>query len=212
MRNRLGWMMRWTPIAMLALLAASCGPGTQMVDVWQDPTVKVEPAQKVLVMAFTKEESARRFYETGMATTLSQRGIEVVGASEMFGGSLPDSNTVAAKVAAAGIDLAIVSRVVDVNKEQSYVPGSTTYMGGGYPYGGYGFYGYSSASWAVVSDPGYMVTTTTVRIENRAYDVHTGKLVWVGISHTTDPTSATGLMNGLAPAVVGDLVARKILK
>ncbi len=211
MRTKSVSMLRWAPIAMLALLAASCGPSTKMVDVWQDPTVQVTPGEKVLLLPITREESGRRIYEQGMGAELARRGVTVVSGTEMFGGSIPDSNTVKDKVVASGVDKVLVSRVIDVNKEQTYVPG-TTYVAGGYPYGGYGYYGYASSSWAVVSDPGYMMTTTTVVIENRLYDVKTAKLVWVGVSHTTDPTSATELMGGLAPAVVSELAARKLLK
>ncbi|MFI5372874.1 MAG: hypothetical protein ACHQ52_15070 [Candidatus Eisenbacteria bacterium] len=199
---------RLLPILLLAMTLPSCSMGTRFEGVWRDPTAPGPTPHKVLVVALTKERDQQKIYEQGMDLALAKRGVEVVNGSELFGGTLPDSETARAQVRAAGIDLAIVGRLEGVQQKDQYVPGNTYYTPA---YATEGFYSWTYSSWAVMQDPGNMEHVTIVRIENRVFDVRTSRLVWSAMTHTQEIGGANELMGSVSGAVVGDLVKSKLL-
>jgi hypothetical protein len=186
----------------------SCGISTRFDSVWHDPTAKGPLPRKVLVLALTKEPEQQRAYEEGMAITLARRGLEVVMGYELFAGGLPDSEAVRARVKDAGIDLAIVGRLVGLQQRQQYVAGNLYYTP---TFLTEGFYGWTYSSWAIVQDPGSMQHIATVRLDNRAFDVHGERVVWSGLTHTTDARNTEDLMSSVSGSVVHELVKRKLL-
>jgi hypothetical protein len=100
------------------------------------------------------------------------------------------------------------SEVVDISDETVYHPRHhvdvpvTGYYGMGY---------YYQSSYAMVNDPGYISTSKVYKVETNVYDVATEKLVWSGLSKTTDPADFEDGVNSFAAIVVGDLVTRKLV-
>jgi hypothetical protein len=200
-------LRRLTPL-ILALGLTSCGMITRFDSVWHDPTAKGPLPRKVLVLALTKEPEQQRAYEEGMAIALAKRGLEVVMGNELFAGGLPDSEAARARVKEAGVDLAIVGRLVGMQQKQQFVAGNLYYTP---TFITDGFYGWTYSSWAIVQDPGSMQHFATVRIDNRAFDVASQKVVWSGLTHTTDAHNAEDLMSSVSGAVVHELVKHKLL-
>jgi hypothetical protein len=168
--------------ALLALLA-SCSPSTKIVQSWRDPEVSVVDGayNKVLVICLLKDETTRRIGEDHMVAFLNGHG---VASYTLFGDQLEKINEegMTEKMRAGGIDAVMIMRLVDKNKEQTYVPGSTYPAYYGSPYGYYGYsYGYYST-------PGYVQTTTYYTVETNVYGTHRNKLVWSGTTSTVDPT------------------------
>ena len=194
--------------ALVVLGLASCGMITRFDTVWHDPTAHGPKARKVLVVALTKEPEQQRTYEEGMAIALARRGLEVVMGSELFAGGLPDSETARARVRDAGIDLAIVGRLVGLQQKQQYVAGNLYYTP---TFMTDGFYGWTYSSWAIIQDPGSMQHFATVRLDNRAFDVSTQKVVWSGLTHTTDAHNTEDLMASVSGAIVKELVKNKLI-
>jgi hypothetical protein len=192
----------------LVLVVSSCGIRTRFDSTWHDPTAKGPAASKVLVLALTKEPEQQRTYEEGMAIALARRGLEVVMGSEFFVGGLPDSETARAKVRDAGIDLAIVGRLVGLESKQQFVAGNLYYTP---TFITDGFYGWTYSSWAIVQDPGSMQHIATVRLDNRAFDVRTQRVVWSGLTHTKDAHNTEDLMGSVSGAVVRELVNHRLL-
>lgn len=96
----------------------------------------------------------------------------------------------------SGVDAVIVMRPVSDEQELRYVPGS-------YPaaYGTYwGYYGWA---YPVVYSPGYYTQDRIVAVETTVYDTSDGKLVWSGVSQTTNPGDAEKLVADTAKAVRG---------
>ena len=201
-------------IGLLAVLVAgaiaSCTPATQMKEVWKEPSYTPKESRKVLVIGLAENERNRNIFEEAMQKELAARHVETVLGSK----TLPadpksvDQSELRQKVQATGADLVLVTRVIGVDNETQYVPGSTYYAPApGY----YGFYGYYYSSYAVVSDPGYLRTYKVVKVETNVYDVASEKLVWSGVSHTEDPSSVMQAIDEVSATFVQALAADKVI-
>jgi DNA-nicking Smr family endonuclease len=85
-------------------------------------------------------------------------------------------------------------RLADVEKETSYVPGTTT----GY-YGGYGrYYGYGAGMY---SSPGYYTTDKNYFVETMVYSVNPNKLLWSGTTKTVNPSKMEKTKSSRLPQV-----------
>jgi hypothetical protein len=107
---------------------------------------------------------------------------------------LANENQLREVVATSGVDGVVVMRPVYDQKEVSYVPGS-------YPTPYYSFYGYYAWAYPVVYSPGYYRSDRLVGVETTIYDAETGKLVWSGLSQTSNPKDVRKLVSETAKAV-----------
>jgi len=130
---------------------------------------------------------------------------------------LPESNQLSEEqirgaIEGGGFDGVLITRVLSVDKDKEYTPGSTynnprtRYYGGGYGY--YGFYG---TTYAEVHEPGYFDTSTTFRLETNLYSVATNGLVWTGQSETVDPESIPDARTSMTDAVAKKLKEEKLI-
>lgn len=155
--------------------------GTHIVQSWRDPDVTVQQGsvKKMLVIALTHNEDTRHAVEDEMVKQFKGRAV----ASHAYLGALPttmDVDPFVTRLKGDSIDAMMVMRLVKVDKEQTYVPGSyPTYYEDPF-----GFYGYAVP---LYSDPGYVRTDMTYQVESNFYSVERRKLVWSGISSTVDP-------------------------
>jgi hypothetical protein len=192
---------RLIPVLLLvALSLASCASQNQVVSEWKDPAYAARPGQKVVVMAVAESEINGRIWETAMSKQLAARGFTIVSGSSILGttGTRPDSAAVAQKIADAGGDLVVVTRVLAIDKETTYVPGSTIVAPGTY-YNGY--YGLFTHAYTAIETPGYIAENTIVRLETSVFDVATGKLVWGGVSESFNPSSTSSLAENVAEKI-----------
>lgn len=181
-------------IFLIGMIA--CSPSTQIVKSWRDPgsVVSSTGSQKILVIGLVKDEGSRRIVEDNLVNRLNGKGV----ASYSI---ITDEMVKAAKEDALGLHLAqggfthiLMVRLADVEKETSYVPGTTT----GY-YGGYGrYYGYGAGMY---STPGYYTTDKNYFVETAVYSVTPDKLLWTGTTKTVNPTKMEQTINDIATAV-----------
>lgn len=200
-----GWTRVVPGLALLGLLAVSCATSTEMSGVWKDPSYVPTPVSKVMIIGIGENELRVKNFEDQFGQKFTARKLAVV-----TGTSVVPRDTIARSefvrlVKETGSNLLITVRLVGMDKETSYVPG-TTYMGG---YGGYG--GYYYGSYAMVHDPGYVVQYKVYKVETNVYDVATEKMIWNGLSNTTDPANAQDAINSLGDRVVYELSHAKII-
>ena len=104
----------------------------------------------------------------------------------------------------AGFQAVVVIRPIRVHEEVSSTP--VTFAG---PlYGGYwgGYYGYGwGAPWGGVAGGGAVRTDTIVSIEILVYSLRQNKLVWGGLSRTTNPRDVDAMVRKLAAAAAMEL-------
>lgn len=190
-----------TFLVLAALVTSSCASRNKVVTEWKDPAYSARSGQKVVVMAVAENEISGRIWETEMAKQLTARGFNVIAGSSILGttGARPDSAAVAAKIAESGADLVMVTRMLAIDKETTYVPGATYVAPGAYWNGYYGLY---THAYSALEAPGYIEQNTVVRLETSVFDVPTGKLVWGGLSESFNPSSTESLAENVTEKIV----------
>ncbi len=187
----------------LAVVLAACGPSTKITKSWRDPAFTVDRAKlnKVLVVALMKDETSRRVVEENLVKRMNGKG---VASYAILTKDVTKDNEkeVEDKLKADGFDGALVMRFLNMEKETSYVPGTAGYPGYYGRFGGY--YGYSYGAY---SSPGYYTQDKVYTIETNVYSLTNDKLVWTGVTQTTNPDKLDKMVTEIA-----DVVTEKMKK
>ncbi|HET6722478.1 MAG TPA: hypothetical protein VFH07_06990 [Chitinophagaceae bacterium] len=175
----------------------SCGPSTKIEKSWMEPgaSVTMGPDNKTLVVALVKDETSRRVIEDQLVKRLGANAVSsytiLTDASE---------EALKQKLTDGKFTHVLMMRLADIEKETSYVPGTTTAF-----YGGYGrYYGYGAGMY---STPGYYTTDKNYFVESTVYTVNPDKLVWTGTTKTVNPSKIEKTVNDIA-----DIVSEKMKK
>jgi hypothetical protein len=183
-------------LAALAALLSSCGSSTRLNTSWRDPSVTVEEGSlnKILFICLLKDEATRRAAEDELARLSKSQGIESYRylGPDIEGINAPGMND---KMIADGFDGVVIMRLLDLTKEQTYVPGSTYPA---YYASPYGFYGHAAPMYY---DPGYVRTDITYTVETNIYSTKMGKLVWTGTTSTVNPTDLIHTVDEIVEAI-----------
>jgi len=180
----------------------SCGPSTKIEKSWMEPgaSVTTSAPNKVLMIAMVKDETSRRVIEDHLVKRASGTGVAsyTILSTDMLKAA---SDEALKKVLTDGkFTHVILMRLADVEKETSYVPGTTTSF-----YGGYGrYYGYGAGMY---SSPGYYTTDKNYFVETTVYSINPDKLLWTGTTKTVNPSKVEKTVNDIA-----DVVAEKMKK
>lgn len=194
----------------IAVTAVSCGTTTTMTQRWSDPAYVGQPGQKMMVIALAKSERNQMVWESAFSQALTREKVTpLVGSKFLPPNNAADEATLKQVVKESGANLAAVTRLIAVDKETSYVPGSTYYTPAPAYYGMYGYY---NSAYAMVHDPGYYQENTIVKLETNVYDVATEKLVWSGVTETLNPETAQEVANSVAYKVTEDMVKSKVIR
>lgn len=164
-------------LLLITGILASCS-STSIINSWKDPNSTDNPDkwEKVLVAVQSPSDLKRRVAEDEVAAMS-----EVLYASYTV---FPDKATIQneealqRKIEQGDYDAIMTMRLIDQNKQTSYVPGSYT--------GGY--WGYHSGYWGGYYNPGYYREDTYYAIETQVFSLEENKLVWSGITSTVNPS------------------------
>jgi hypothetical protein len=186
-----------TSLLLVGALGA-CGTPTTIPIEWRDPAFQGPSFQKIFVVGVAENDTSRRRFEDQFVGALAGRG---VAASSSYG-VLPSTERLSEEqirraMGSGGHDGVIVTRLLGVEDETTYVPPQTYTAPRSYR--GYG--GYYGSSWEVVHEPGYYQTHTYVRLETNLYSVSSGELVWSGQSETLNSGSVEGMIESVTRAV-----------
>ena len=192
-------------IAVLTLFLLGGCATTKLVQSWSDPNYKGEPLQSFMVVGVMKDDVQRRVYEDQFVNRINSDDITAIPAY-----SLIDTNDdqytkdeLENAVRGAGVDGAIIARLVDIKEKQRYVQPTYEYE----PMYGYGrgFYPYYGMSRRYVATPGYYTTDTIVELETVVFATSTGKMVWAGSTESTNPSSAESVIKKNADIIVKEM-------
>jgi len=189
----------------LAVGVIACAPATRLTATWKDPSVP--PPMKfsrILLVAQTSDQAMRRSIETRLAQRISNAQPSYLVLSDAEAKS---ENHGKEKIASAGYDGAVVVRFARVDKQATYVPGTSWW--GPAPYGTWwGGYGYG---WGMAYSPGYVQHDTVVALESNVYSVKDDKLLWASRSETINPGTAQELVDSVLDATVKEMKKQKVL-
>jgi len=188
-------------LVLYIFLLTSCSTSTKITAAWTNKEFEKGKIKTLMVMGITKRVAVRMLFEEDMTDRMEYIGVTCMPSSQIFPMEEKlDSTTFRLHFSNSNIDAVLTSKMVSSEKNQSYQPG-TSYNS--YPRGGY--YGYYGSSYNNMYSPGYVITTTTVKIETNLYDTKTEKLIWSGISDTFDPTDETDAIRSLNKKLVDHL-------
>jgi hypothetical protein len=192
---------------LMIVTIVSCSPSTQIEKSWMEPgtSVTASPQHKTLTIAMVKDETSRRVIEDELVKRMKSPSVPsytLLNAEMLKAASDADLNKI---VSDGKFTHILLMRLADVEKETSYVPGTTT----GY-YGGYGrYYGYGAGMY---STPGYYTTDKNYFIETAIYSANPNKLLWAGTTKTVNPDKVNTAVNQIADVVTAKMKSDGFLK
>ena len=174
-------------VAIACAAGISCATKTELSGVWKSESPTTHPMNQILVIGIAANDANRRLFEDSFGGALGEQGVTAAPSYRM----LPDSerlskDSIQQAIRGRGIQGVLVTRLVQIDEREKYVP-PTTYVQPGYY--GRGLYGYYGRGYEVVHQPGYTVHTTIVRLETHLYDASSAELVWAAHSNTFNPKS-----------------------
>lgn len=196
-------VLKKTLVYICTIVLASCS-STKISSSWAKPETEIviSNLNKVLVVAMFKTTTANRIAEDQMASYLNGKGVVSYNyLNDSF--NRKNEKAIVDKITNDGFDAAITMRLIDVEKERVYTPGAIET----YPTRFRSFGSYYYNSWNTYSLPGYYTTTKTYTIEVNVYSIKEDKIIWTGVTQTTNPSGIEKLSSNVA-----SVVYKKMLK
>jgi len=196
--SRIGLLLFCTLLTFII----SCN-SSRIVKTWKDPDtqVSVEKLNKVLVVAFLRDETSRRTAEDKMASLLNGKAVTSYSYFKDDIKSLKEDD-VRNQLKNDGFDGAVTMRLVDVDKDVTYTPGTFST----YPVYYRTFGGYYLRGWSYYSTPERYQTTKTYSVETNVYSLKQDKLVWSGLTESTNPGGVDKLTADISNTVYKRMV------
>jgi len=194
-----GWLIA------VALLLGGCA-ATQIINQWSDPGYPAASFKRIMVIGVSKQSSIRRTFEDEFVARLKAAGTDAVPAYEFIpeDGQAEEPRLDQA-VKQAGADALITTRLVRVEKQAEYIPG--TYG----PYPGFGYYRWYSNAWVGFYEPPRLRFYDIYISETSLHDVRNDRLVWSGIAKTTKLDDIRSEIQGFVDVVVAALREKNLL-
>lgn len=186
-------------LVLVALLSTVTVAAAKFRTTWASPdAVGVSFAGKTVVaLVISQDDNLRVSAEEALARELSALGVRGLAAYRVIPREeVRDPAKARGWFERSGAEGVVAMRLVSADQERTYVPGvwSTPYYSS--------FWGYYGYGWGAVYDPGYVREDTVVVIETLVYGVADGKLLWGGVSESTNPKTAGRLLHDLVEETV----------
>ncbi len=186
--------MKRTQLFFGVLVLVTCGcASTKMTKAWVYPERGPLEYNNIMAMVLVQDSLVRRSGEDELVYQI-RKADAIASYTVLRDDEMQDENLVRKAVADSGVDAIVVMRPVYDEQEVRYVQGS-------YPAAYNSFYGYYGWAYPVVYSPGYYRNDRLVGVETNIYDTSDGKLVWSGLSQTTNPKDTRKLVSDTAKAV-----------
>jgi hypothetical protein len=186
--------------AILNILGCS---STKITSTWREPNkeVSLKKLNKVLVVALFKDETSRRKAEDQMVGYFYGKGVASYDYLDK-NISAKNEEAIREKIKNDGFDGAVTMRLLDVDKEETYSRGNISR----YPAYYNNFSSYYFRNWGYYSNPGYYMTTKTYTVETNVFSIKEDKIIWTGITKTTDPSGVEKMTDEIGKAVFNEMV------
>jgi hypothetical protein len=179
----------------MAVLAGCATRATRLDAQWVNPDFAGQRAvRSVVVMAAIRDATNRRLFEDRMVAELAAAGVKGVQSYQFIPADGPVSEEQLRRaVADAGVQHALISRVINVTTEVNVTPGMVSGpawgpgwgWNGGWGPGWGGFAGYHNAMWTTTTIPPRVTTTQNLHADTRLFDAKTAVVVWSAATTTS---------------------------
>lgn len=175
----------------LCVLVAGCS-STSIVNSWKEPGAAYtsEQFKKVLVVVLAKDEQARKIAEDQIVSSYKVLHVSYpIFTTKQLG---DDTLKVKNMIKEQGYDAALIMRLITTKAKSTYVQGghNQAYNKNGIYY----FPDYLNAG-GYATDMEYIVSSNFFSLKD-------GKLLWSGVTESTNPKKIDKLINGVAKEVV----------
>lgn len=188
---------------IFGIITLSACNSTKITSTWREPNkeVSLQKLNKVLVVALLQDETSRRKAEDQMVSYFYGKG---VASYDYLDKSVSEKNedAIREKIKKDGFDGAVTMRLLDVDKEETYARGNISM----YPAYYNTFSSYYFRNWGYYSNPGYYLTTKTYTVETNVFSIKEDKIIWTGITKTTDPSGVVKMTDEIGKAVFNEMV------
>ena len=198
MRHKVGSL---TACLIAALGCATGGPS--LTSTWRAPEVRQLQFNRAVTSFVSTDVTMRRTVEDRLATRIPGSFAAYSAIPEL---SQTSSAKARAQLRGKLFDGAVVVRVLDVRNEKASALGEL--WASAYPT----FNGYWAASWSMVRDSAYAVTSKDVVVEVLIYSLADDRLVWAGRTEAVKPGSTQEFVDHSVDVVVRELWTTKMLR
>ena len=206
MRNRIG-----PAVAMAAILAVPAyAASTKFKTTWKSPEAASVDlrGQKVVALVIRKEDAPRQDAEVALAKALTARGLQGIPAYSIIPASeLRNRDAAKARMDKLGIAAVVVMKEVAQSSEVSESP-ATFYATASYS----SFWGYYGSGWSYMYEPSYLNVDRIVNVETLIYDLRRDKLMWAGMSESTNPKAVMKLIQDLVDTTANELKKQGLVR
>ncbi len=198
----------------LAVVPLVFPKSSKLVMSWKNPAYASDKKlQRVLALGLSDKTEIRADFEDALAAQLAQTGVTAIPGHTILlrpEATKLDLEYLKTQIRENKIDAVVVSRLIKVEKNVTYIPGGP-YVS---PFPYYTtFYGYYRVVYPVVYSPDYLREEKKVRIETNVYSTASpdGQLIWTGITDTFNPSNVHKTMKGLVKLVVTQMQSEGVL-
>jgi hypothetical protein len=192
-------------VMISVLLVFGCSQSNKITDSWVNPEATKESIKfkKVAVFGLVMKTATRKLIEEQLARRLVNT-IAVPSYKVVSDDDISKPEVVKAKLAEQGFDGALILRLVDIEKRESYSPG--VYPSYYYSFGG--FYGYSYGYMYNYTQDygGQYMTDQIVTAEIAIYSLSSDKLIWTGETMSMNPNDVEKTIAELSENVKEQLI------
>ncbi|MBS1528758.1 MAG: hypothetical protein JSU01_00500 [Bacteroidetes bacterium] len=203
-------------IAILSLLLMTGCATTKITSTWKAQDVTPQHYNKIMVLGLirTADRTLQENMENHMVGDLRSMGYNAVSSLQEYGPKAFDNMDEQAamdKLKNSGVDAVITIVLLDKEKEKSYVPGHIYYYS---PYSYYyrHFWGYHTAMYRRIYEPGYYVTNTRFFWESNVYEMNTQKLLYSIQTQSFNPSDSESLGHEYGQLIIKNIAGQGIFQ
>jgi hypothetical protein len=164
--------------------------------------------QKVVALVIRKDDASRQDAEHTLARELTARGMQGIAAYSLVPASeLRSREAAKARMEKAGIAAVVVMK--EIGQATQFTESAATF----YSTATYqSFWGYYDSSWSYMYEPSYLSMDRVVTVETLVYDLRKDKLVWAGMSDSTNPKMVMTLIKDLVAETAKEMKKQGLVK
>ncbi len=193
---------------VIILIFTSC-TSTKIVSSWRQPDkhIHIDELNKVLVIALIENETNRYKAEHQIVKYLDGKGfVSHEYLDDKF--NRKNETEVMDKIRTDGFDGVVLMRLIDVDKEQIFIPAETNY----YPTDFQNFGGYYKVHQYRYQTSGYYKTTKTYILETIIFSLKENKIIWSGITETFEPEGIKKMTNEISKVIYKHMLEEKFIR
>jgi len=179
------------------VICSSAFGKTKLIQSWADPSVKNYHFGKVLTVAIIDVPEFRRIAEAAMARNI-KKFKAVPSNTVLQKGQERDVEAAKRILKQEGFDGAVVLRPVSGDNKIQYVAPTLPD-----PYLSY--WSYNTWAWPINATPGYIKYDQIVELETLFYSIKDDKLLWSGVSKTSNYKNISNLVDEIAKVIAKEL-------